>query len=117
MPGALIKERRKALGLSQTEMASLVHITQSAYSRIESRKSSLRIDVALQIAKVLKCPVTDFLPADTLIDNSHVLNEHDDLSQSALLVQLRRLIHDEFRTMNRRLEKTVAEAFAKTGAA
>ena len=53
----VIKER-KALGLSQKELAELTGTTQSAIARLESGGRPPRIDTLLGIAEALDCDLT-----------------------------------------------------------
>jgi ribosome-binding protein aMBF1 (putative translation factor) len=50
-----VAERRRALGLSQAELAELVTTTQSAIARLESGGRPPRIDTLLRIANALDC--------------------------------------------------------------
>ncbi len=50
-----VVERRKALGLSQTELAERCGTTQSAIARLESGGRPPRIDTLLKIATALDC--------------------------------------------------------------
>jgi transcriptional regulator with XRE-family HTH domain len=50
-----VAERRRALGLSQTDLADLVGTTQSAIARLESGGRPPRIDTLLRIAEALDC--------------------------------------------------------------
>lgn len=50
-----VAERRRALGLSQTELAGLVGTTQSAIARLEAGGRPPRIDTLLKIATALDC--------------------------------------------------------------
>jgi ribosome-binding protein aMBF1 (putative translation factor) len=50
-----VADRRKGLGLSQTELAELVTTTQSAIARLESGGRPPRIDTLLRIANALDC--------------------------------------------------------------
>ena len=50
-----VADRRRALGLSQAELAELVRTTQSAIARLESGGRPPRIDTLLRIANALDC--------------------------------------------------------------
>jgi transcriptional regulator with XRE-family HTH domain len=50
-----VAERRRALGLSQTDLGDLVGTTQSAIARLESGCRPPRIDTLLRIAEALDC--------------------------------------------------------------
>jgi len=50
-----VSERRRALGLSQADVASLVGTTQSAIARLEGGGRPPRIDTLLRIAGALDC--------------------------------------------------------------
>jgi transcriptional regulator with XRE-family HTH domain len=58
-PGLLIRQRRKALGISQGAFAAALRITQGAASQWEKGLTNPRIDKLLQIAEVLECSVDD----------------------------------------------------------
>jgi ribosome-binding protein aMBF1 (putative translation factor) len=50
-----VTERRRALGLSQADLAELTGTTQSAIARLESGGRPPRIDTLLRIANALDC--------------------------------------------------------------
>jgi ribosome-binding protein aMBF1 (putative translation factor) len=50
-----VSERRRAIGLSQAELAGLTGTTQSAIARLESGGRPPRIDTLLRIAGALDC--------------------------------------------------------------
>jgi transcriptional regulator with XRE-family HTH domain len=53
-----VVERRKALGLSQAELAARCDTTQSAIARLESGGRPPRIDTLLRIADALDCELS-----------------------------------------------------------
>ena len=50
-----VVDRRRALGLSQAELAELTGTTQSAIARLESGGRPPRIDTLLRVANALDC--------------------------------------------------------------
>lgn len=50
-----VAERRRALGLSQQELARLTGTTQSAVARLEAGRRPPKIDTLLRIADALDC--------------------------------------------------------------
>lgn len=52
-----MRVRRNAKGYKQAELAAKVKISQSALSDIESGNHTPRVDVAIRLARVLKCRV------------------------------------------------------------
>ena len=58
--GNYIKERRLNLGLSQTEVAKALGISQVAYGRYELGLREPNFSLILRISKVLKFPPGDF---------------------------------------------------------
>lgn len=64
--GRRIAEIRKIKGISQSDLAAQVGITQEHVSRIENGKYSPRLDIIAKIAEVLACKVDDFLSFDHL---------------------------------------------------
>lgn len=58
--GRRIKDRRKALGLNQGDLADAIAVTQAAVSRYESGENNPTADVLIELAQVLKTS-TDWL--------------------------------------------------------
>ena len=54
-----VREDRK---LNQTEMAELLGLSQSGYSRIERNETSVDIEDVVRFSKILQVPVQEFLP-------------------------------------------------------
>jgi DNA-binding XRE family transcriptional regulator len=52
-----IERARRIAGLTQQQLADAVGMTQPAISLIESDQRTLRLDVAVKIAKVLNVPI------------------------------------------------------------
>lgn len=58
-----IKELRRKAGVTQAEMGQRLGISESGYCLIENGKRRMTIDVAINIAKILKSDLDDiFLP-------------------------------------------------------
>lgn len=70
----LIAEREDRK-LTQTEMANLLGLSQSAYSRLERNETSLEIEQIVNIAKILQVPVQDFLPETFAIHSNNDNNQ------------------------------------------
>ena len=79
-----IKKRREELGYSQEYMASVLEISQSAYSKIEAGKSELSLSHIITICRTLE---TDF----------NVLMKDDLNSDAKQLTVEQRLAHLESR--------------------
>ncbi len=62
------REERK---LTQNEMADLLGLSASAYSRLERNQVSVEVEQIANFAKVLDVPLQDFLPDHLAITNSH----------------------------------------------
>lgn len=63
--GKKIRDRRKALGISQQELAEYVGYSQKGMiSRVESGKVNLPMDKLIAIAEYLKIPATELINAD-----------------------------------------------------
>jgi transcriptional regulator with XRE-family HTH domain len=60
-----VAEQRRALGLSQAELAVLTGTTQSAIARLETGGRPPRIDTLLRIAEALDCELVVELRART----------------------------------------------------
>ncbi|MBQ1293875.1 MAG: helix-turn-helix transcriptional regulator [Clostridiales bacterium] len=58
--GEFIREKRIARGLSQSEMAKLLDISQAAYSRYESGNRDPGLNMVRKISKILKFKPGEF---------------------------------------------------------
>ena len=56
-----IRNRRKEKGFTLENMADELHISHSAYRKIETNQCKLSVDILVQIAEVLETPVTELL--------------------------------------------------------
>ncbi|SFF31888.1 helix-turn-helix domain-containing protein [Thermoflexibacter ruber] len=61
------EERR----LNQTEMANLLGLSQSAYSRLERNETSIEIEQIVNFAKKLQVPIQEFLPETFAIHSNN----------------------------------------------
>ena len=74
--GANIKSRRRALGLTQAELAKQLGLTQANVSRIEANVKGPSADLLLSIAEVLECDVHELLGvAEKPQDDAWVLGQ------------------------------------------
>lgn len=58
-----IREMRKRLNMTQSDLARLTDTTQAAISRYENGENSLTLETAAKIAKALGCKVDDLISA------------------------------------------------------
>ena len=65
------REERK---LTQNEMADLLGLSASAYSRLERNQVSSELEQIAQFAEILNVPIQDFLPETLTITNKD--NDH-----------------------------------------
>lgn len=72
------REDRK---LNQTEMANLLGMSQSAYSRLERNEVSVELEEVVNYAKKLDVPVQEFLP-----ETFSIHNDHNDNGQVGFLI-------------------------------
>ncbi len=56
--GVLLSSRRKALGLSQAELAAKLGVSQARVSELENRPETLTLDRLLAMLKVLNLEIT-----------------------------------------------------------
>ena len=63
--GFKLREIREDRKLTQQEMAEILALSQSAYSRIERNEGAVELDDMIRYAKTLNVPVQDFMP-DTM---------------------------------------------------
>lgn len=66
--GKNIAIARHALRLTQEDVAFELDITNTSYSRIEQGKSDISFNRLLQIAQILKVPVSSLVQEDTTTD-------------------------------------------------
>ncbi|MCS6233106.1 helix-turn-helix transcriptional regulator [Shewanella baltica] len=60
--GAKLRDKRKALGISQDKLALLAEIDRSYAGRIERGEVNITLEKAYQLAEVLGCDVRELLP-------------------------------------------------------
>ncbi|WP_065204326.1 helix-turn-helix domain-containing protein [Shewanella woodyi] len=60
--GAKLRDKRKALGISQDKLALLAEIDRSYAGRIERGEVNITLEKAYQLAEVLECDVRELLP-------------------------------------------------------
>ncbi|KFZ38281.1 XRE family transcriptional regulator [Shewanella mangrovi] len=60
--GAKLRDKRKALGISQDKMALLAEIDRSYAGRIERGEVNITLEKAYQLAEILECDVRELLP-------------------------------------------------------
>jgi transcriptional regulator with XRE-family HTH domain len=73
--GLRIKRYRELKGFSQSYMAQKLHISSSAYSRIERNEVNLPLDKLIQIAEVLNISLEKVLFGDDYEKDSMIANE------------------------------------------
>ena len=64
-PTTSLRELRKRAQKSQEQLAAVLHITRSAYSKLERNQTELSVKRACQIAQFLAIPVSELLPLPT----------------------------------------------------
>ncbi len=60
--GEKLRDKRKALGISQDKLALLAEIDRSYAGRIERGEVNITLEKAYQLAEVLGCDVRELLP-------------------------------------------------------
>ncbi|HCM86850.1 helix-turn-helix transcriptional regulator [Enterococcus sp.] len=61
----LIKQKRKERGLTQKELAKIVHTSQQAIARYETQKAEPSLEVLQAISEALGTPLSYFIDEDT----------------------------------------------------
>lgn len=61
----LIKQKRKELGLTQKELARIVHTSQQAIARYETQKAEPSLEVLQALSEALGVPLSYFIDSDT----------------------------------------------------
>ncbi len=85
MPGNLIKTRRQKLHITQHEMAGLLFMSQSNYSKIENDKIELTVELAKRIVAILQIKLEDILPDSAILESATIHHERKD---SQLLIKM-----------------------------
>jgi len=62
--GATLRVRRKALGLTQREVATKAGISKSALGALEQGERSLRLEKVLEVAQALDLPMWSLFPPE-----------------------------------------------------
>jgi transcriptional regulator with XRE-family HTH domain len=58
--GGKIREKRKALNLTQTELAALCNFEKASVSRMEAGKSNITLSTLFKLSVALQTPVKNF---------------------------------------------------------
>lgn len=61
----LIKQKRKELGLTQKELARIVHTSQQAIARYETQKAEPSLEALQALSEALGAPLSYFVDSDT----------------------------------------------------
>jgi transcriptional regulator with XRE-family HTH domain len=64
--GAVIRNRRKELGLSQEELAEMVGVSYQQIQRYENGSTMLNVENMQRIAQVLSMPITGFFKSEAV---------------------------------------------------
>ncbi|MEJ7912587.1 MAG: helix-turn-helix transcriptional regulator [Chitinophagaceae bacterium] len=64
MPGHIIKHYREVKNYSQKYVASMMGISQNAYSKIENNITQLTVHHIKELSRILEVPITNFLKDD-----------------------------------------------------
>lgn len=89
MVGNRLRILREKSGLTQTQLADRVGVSQSLIAQIESGKKRLYVDLLYDIVNVLLVP-----PTYLLEDGSDIVRHSDDQKIKALEQQVASLTHD-----------------------
>ena len=65
-----LRVRRKALGITQIELANIVGMDQGLYSLMEAGHKIPRVDLAWKICRALDTTIEEMFPADNLLSQS-----------------------------------------------
>lgn len=96
-----IIKRRKALGLSQENMADALSTSQSNYARIEKSHGSLTVDRLIEIAKILDCSIVVLMGIEIESD-AKLMEENSELRKKVKiydgLTDHKQLLADKLRS-------------------
>jgi len=108
MPGSIIKQLREQKEITQTEMADLLFMSQSIYSKIENNEAALTAEVCKRIVKILGVNLEDVLPDDSIMENS-LLYKQRQFEYNAIVLKMEEILAEnlnEFKCwMQEKLDK------------
>lgn len=99
----LIKEFRKAAGISQMRLAEMVGVSYQQIQKYEKGISSISIDRLKQIAKALDIPIKEFFPSEKWVVSETPATYGKMTDDEQLLLYLFREIKDK------KLKKAIIE--------
>jgi predicted transcriptional regulator len=85
--GAYIKELRKKLGLTQTELAGKVGITQAHVAKIENNKVDVRLSTMNKILSVLETGKYNLRCKDIMIKKVIFISPNDNIKKTVKLMK------------------------------
>lgn len=96
--GLRIKEARKKLNITQSELCNDLNISIYHYSKIENGHVSIRLDTLAEISKYLNVDMNDLLLDVSKLDKSYLDNELLDVynkcndKQKKIIIELAKVI-------------------------
>ncbi len=96
-----LREKREKR-YSQDEMADLMNLSKSAYSRIETGKSAWTEAQILLAAKILDCR-----PEEIMDDNPHVVQYNSDHASGIQHINSAEVLHELFERMDNRHQQNI----------
>lgn len=71
-----VQEKRNEIGMSRRELADCLNLNESNLRQAENPKMSFKynLDHLNAIAIILKCKISDFLPANPIIEGAKYIN-------------------------------------------
>lgn len=77
----LIKQKRKELGLTQKELAKIVHTSQQAIARYETQKAEPSLEVLQALSEALGVPLSYFIDEDMSDTEKEYISVYRSLSK------------------------------------
>ena len=92
--GKRIKKGRKMIGITQSELSSLVHVTKNQICKLETNKATTSLETLINIANALQMDINDLLVSEEVMQSedyidlliSNQLKEFNSREKEALLL-------------------------------
>lgn len=85
--GRNIAKYRKALNMTQEDVSFELNISNTSYSRIESGKSDISFNRLLQIAQILKVPVSSLVQDSNTVEFTELASDIAQIKADVMLIK------------------------------
>jgi transcriptional regulator with XRE-family HTH domain len=105
--GNRLKKLRRSKGMSQEQVADYLHLSRSAYARIESGESHSWASYLTEICQVFEITPEELVKSDTIVVN---INEQEGVSANGIIInQLSEKLIEQYEERIQELKQIISD--------